>query len=189
MKGHPVPGAWNPAADVFIDPIPGLLHHKYFLVDADTIGGNPITVTGSYNWEIPAETGNDENMLIIHNSRINNLYYQEFMQRYHESGGMLVGTGNGEAEPLQPEGFWLNQNYPNPFSTSTSIKFSIPHTCRVKIVVCDLLGREIHTLVNAKLQPGIHEISFDGSSLKTGVYFLKMSAGDYSAFRKMQLNN
>jgi hypothetical protein len=187
MKGQPVPGTWNPPADVFIDTIPGLLHHKYFLVDADTSGGNKITATGSYNWETPAETGNDENMLVIHDARINNLYYQEFLARYHESGGMLVGKGNSVPEPWQSAGFSLNQNYPNPFATTTAIRFTIARTSRVKIVVTDLLGLEIQTLVNDKLQPGAYETSFDGSSVKSGVCFLKMSAGDYSAVRKMMV--
>jgi HKD family nuclease len=187
MKGHPVPGTWNPAADVFINPIPGLLHHKYFLVDADTSGGNKIIVTGSYNWEIPAETGNDENMLVIHNSRINNLYYQEFMQRYHESGGQLVGTGIDHPAPTQPEGFSLGQNYPNPFYPVTTIGFAIAQTCRVKLSVYDMMGIEVQVLVNKILKPGTYETSFDGNSLTNGFYFFKISAGSYSETRKMML--
>ncbi len=187
MKGHPVPGAWDPPANVFIDTIRGLLHHKYCLVNADTIGGNRILVTGSYNWEIPAETGNDENMLVIYNARVNNLYYQEFIQRYHESGGISVGTDIGDPDAGQPEGFSLSQNYPNPFYPATSIPFTITHTCNVKLVVYDLMGCEVQTLVNEILQPGKHETSFDGSALNSGVYFYKISAEDYSVAKKMLL--
>jgi phosphatidylserine/phosphatidylglycerophosphate/cardiolipin synthase-like enzyme len=58
--------------------------HLFFLIDADTSGENKIAVTGSFNWEIPAESENDENELIIFNARVNNLYFQEFMARYRE---------------------------------------------------------------------------------------------------------
>ena len=150
-------------------------------------GGNKITATGSYNWETPAETGNDENMLVIHDARINNLYYQEFIARYHESGGMLVGMGNGGAEPWQSDGFSLNQNYPNPFSSATGIRFRIAQTCNVKLSVYDMMGVEVQVLENKILKPGTYETSFDGSSLTNGFYFYKISAGGYSETRKMML--
>jgi hypothetical protein len=187
MKGHPVPGAWNPPADVFIDTIPGLLHHKYFMVDADVSGGNKILVTGSYNWETPAETGNDENLLVIRDARINNLYYQEFVKRYHESGGVIVSAGNDGPAPVQQGGFSLSQNYPNPFYPATSIRFSVARSCHVKITVYNLMGVEVQTLVNEILQPGTHQTSFDGSALSNGVYFYKISGGDFSLTRKMIL--
>ena len=188
MKGHPVPGAWDPHADVFIDTIPGLLHHKYFLVDADTIGGNKIIATGSYNWETPAETGNDENLLVIYNARINNLYYQEFMARYHESGGVLVGIGFGETHHKAPQGFSLEQNYPNPFNPETKIKYIVATTCNVEIAVYDRMGRKVQTLLNETLQPGSYESLFDGSGLTNGVYFYTITAGDYAVTKKMILN-
>jgi len=187
MKGHPVPGAWNPPADVFIDTIPGLLHHKYFMVDADASGGNKILVTGSYNWETPAETGNDENLLVIWDARINNLYYQEFVKRYHESGGVIVSVGNDGTAPVQPGGFSLSQNYPNPFYPVTSIRFSVARSCHVKIIVYNLMGLEVQTLVNKILKPGSYETSFDGNSLTNGFYFYKISAGSYSETMKMML--
>jgi hypothetical protein len=188
MKGHPVAGAWNPPALVYIDTIPGLLHHKYFMVDADTSGGNKILATGSYNWETPAETGNDENLLVIYDARINNLYYQEFMARYLESGGDLGGTGIGDEGENYSPGFSLFQNYPNPFNQTTLIKYYISESCHVKIEIFDKLGRKVHTLLNQILKPGLHESSFDGAAFAGGFYFYKITAGDYSATRKMMLN-
>lgn len=188
MKGHPVPGAWNPPADVFIDTITGLLHHKYFMVDADTSGGNRILATGSYNWETPAETGNDENMLVIYDARVNNLYYQEFMARYLESGGEPGSSGIGDDGGDASHGFMLFQNYPNPFHLTTMIRYKITALCRVKIEVYDKLGRIVQTLVDETLNPGLHETPFDGSSLAGGVFFCKITAGDYSATRKMMMN-
>jgi hypothetical protein len=188
MKGHPVPGAWDPPADVYIDTIPGLLHHKYFLVDADTSVAGRILATGSYNWETPAETGNDENLLVIHDARINNLYYQEFAQRYHESGGISVGSGIGDPDRGQSGGFSLSQNFPNPFCPSTVIRFTIAKTTHVELIAYDVMGRKVQTLVNEIRQPGKYETSFDGSALNSGVYFYKIAAGDYTVIKKMILN-
>ena len=185
MKGKPVPGAWDPPANVFIDTIPGLLHHKYFVVDADTIGGNKIIATGSYNWETPAETGNDENLLVIYDARINNLYFQEFMARYLESGGEPTGSGTGNERVKNSPLFSLYQNSPNPFDLTTSIKFDITAPCNLKIVVCDFMGREVQTLVDRKMFPGSYETSFDRHSLPRGVYFCQISAEGCSESMKM----
>jgi len=185
MKGQAVPGAWNPRADVFIDTISGLLHHKYFIVDANTSGGTKIAATGSYNWETPAETGNDENLLVIYNARVNNLYYQEFMARYRESGGFRAGNGFGDNMQKAPPGISLEQNYPNPFDRNTSIKFNITEPCMVKIVVYDHTGGEVQTLVNRKMTSGSYETFFDGRSQSSGLYFYQISADGYSETKKM----
>ena len=185
MKGKSVPGAWDPPAHVFIDTIPGLLHHKYFVVDADTLGGNKIIATGSYNWETPAETGNDENLLVIYNARINNLYFQEFMARYLESGGEPTGSGTGNEMVKNSPLFSMFQNYPNPFDLTTSIKFNITESCNLKIVLRDFMGREVQTLVDRKLSPGSYETSVDGHSLSPGLYFCQISAEGCSETMKM----
>jgi hypothetical protein len=185
MRGLPVANTWNPPADVLLDTIPGLIHHKYLITDANITGGNKITCTGSFNWETPANTGNDENSLTIFDARVNNLYYQEFYQRYLESGGksILINHSGGEVQP----GFVLNQNYPNPFHDQTTIKISINKVSHVKLVVRDILGHEAHAFKNKTLQPGLHEYIFDGSSLPDGIYFYTISSGNYSATRKMIL--
>ncbi len=185
MKGTADTNAWNPPADVFIDTIAGLLHHKYFIIDANSPAGNKITVTGSFNWEPPACSENDENELIIFDARVNNLYYQEFHQRYRESGGKLIGIGYIRTE--EPMGVLLSQNYPNPFNPVTNIKFHVAKSSLVKIVVYDMMGCEVQTLVNKTLNPGSYETTFDGSSLTGGVYLYQISAGDYSETKRMML--
>ncbi len=79
---------WSPPADVFVDSVDGnLLHHKYMLIDSDDWTSNPIVITGSYNLSAAAETGNDENILIIHSRYFAELFLQEFAARYYEAGG------------------------------------------------------------------------------------------------------
>ena len=88
-------------------------------------------------------------------------------------------------ENVIPIYYKLYTNFPNPFNPQTKIKFDIPKASTVKIVVYDVMGREVQTLVNESLKPGTYEASFDGSQLTSGVYFYKISAGDFSETKKM----
>jgi hypothetical protein len=86
----------------------------------------------------------------------------------------------------------LYQNYPNPFNPSTKIKFNIAsnvrsQTANVKLIIYDIIGREIKILVNEQLQPGTYEVTFDGSALPSGVYFYKLETGNYTETEKMLL--
>jgi len=86
------------------------------------------------------------------------------------NGGVWVNNISTET----PTKYSLSQNYPNPFNPTTNIKFSIVNTGEVKLVVYDIMGKEVQTLVNERLQPGTYEAAFDGSSLNSGVYFYKL---------------
>ncbi len=70
--------------------LPGILHHKYLIVDQADTTSDPLVLTGSNNWSTSAIVGNDENMLIIHHPAIANQYYQEFWQRFFENGGGIL---------------------------------------------------------------------------------------------------
>jgi hypothetical protein len=63
----------------------------------------------------------------------------------------------------------------------------MPKQGYVKITVFDVLGKEVQTLVNKQLSPGIYEADFDGSNLPSGVYYYKLEAGDYKETKKMVL--
>ncbi|HEY9167515.1 MAG TPA: T9SS type A sorting domain-containing protein [Candidatus Kryptonia bacterium] len=86
-----------------------------------------------------------------------------------------------------PVEFRLLQNYPNPFNPSTVISYQLPAVSRVTLKVFDILGREIATLVDARENAGYHEVRFDGSRLSSGVYFYRMTAGNYVSTRKLLL--
>jgi photosystem II stability/assembly factor-like uncharacterized protein len=91
-----------------------------------------------------------------------------------------------------PVSFELFQNFPNPFNPKTKIKFSLPKTgftggMEVCIKVYDILGREVAVLVNEKLYPGTYETEFEGNNLSSGIYFCRISAGDFSQSKKMVL--
>jgi photosystem II stability/assembly factor-like uncharacterized protein len=92
-----------------------------------------------------------------------------------------------------PDRYSLSQNYPNPFNPVTKIRFAIGNTENriqntvVKIAVYDIAGREVETLVNQAMQPGVYEVIFDGSGLSSGIYFYKIEAGNYSETKRMVL--
>jgi hypothetical protein len=79
-----------------------------------------------------------------------------------------------------PEKFVLYHNYPNPFNPTTKIGFDIPsivkpETSSVKLIVLDILGREIATLVNEQLSPGTYEVDWDASDYPSGVYYYQLT--------------
>jgi hypothetical protein len=86
-----------------------------------------------------------------------------------------------------PVRFSLEQNYPNPFNPSTTIRYSLLHTGYIRLLVYDVLGRQVALLVDKRQDAGVYETSFDASFLPSGVYFLRMQAGDFMKTRKMVL--
>ena len=84
-------------------------------------------------------------------------------------------------------GYSLSNNYPNPFNPSTVINYSLPAESHVSIKVYDITGKEISALVNEMQQAGEHSITFNGSNLASGIYLLRMSAGNFSSTIKMSL--
>ncbi|MEW6506106.1 MAG: T9SS type A sorting domain-containing protein [Bacteroidota bacterium] len=86
-----------------------------------------------------------------------------------------------------PTTYNLFQNYPNPFNPTTRIKYSIPNSEKVLLKVYDVLGREVETLLNKYETAGTHEIEFNGINLTSGLYFYKITSGNYSETRKMIL--
>lgn len=86
-----------------------------------------------------------------------------------------------------PSVFSLFQNYPNPFNPVTKINFDLPKNSKVKLVVYDLLGREVRTLVESELLTGKYEFEFDGGDLVSGVYFYRIVAGDFVQTKRMVL--
>jgi len=86
-----------------------------------------------------------------------------------------------------PDKFSLSQNYPNPFNPQTKIKFAIPKASFTQLIIYDLLGREVATLVNEELRPGTYEADWDASSFSSGVYFYRIISGEFVETKKMVL--
>jgi hypothetical protein len=86
-----------------------------------------------------------------------------------------------------PEQFHLYQNYPNPFNPISKIKYQISKLSDVKLVIYDVLGKEIAVLVNQRVQPGTYELTWDASNYPSGVYFCKLITNEYNETKKLVL--
>ncbi len=165
----------------------GLLHHKYAVIDAQT-GYSPTVITGSHNWSSSAENSNDENTLIIHDGQIANFYLQEFAARYYEAGGIdsIVVTDIYDDTKIPVE-YSLSQNYPNPFNPSTNINISIPKRSKVELNIFNALGQKVFTILNEEKEAGSYKVTFNAASLPSGVYFYRISAGEFNQTKKLIL--
>lgn len=92
-----------------------------------------------------------------------------------------------EVEINLPTRFQLEQNHPNPFNLVTLIKYQLPFKSSVTLTIFDILGKEVETLVNEEKDAGYYQISFDASSLSSGIYFYTLQAENYFVTKKMIL--
>ncbi|TDJ55980.1 MAG: choice-of-anchor D domain-containing protein [Ignavibacteria bacterium] len=177
--------------------------------DIDFDGGEDV-ITGDQNGTFYCVSGKDGSLIFNNNfpgDRISSVnvmpsvdgnYSFELLAGSKEgkvvcfSGGVdTVSTGIVNEE-LIPDNFVLYQNYPNPFNPSTKIKFSIPsvetgHAPSVQLIVYDILGNEVTTLVNEEKPQGIYEVEFDASMYSSGVYFYQLRSGGFIDVKKMIL--
>jgi hypothetical protein len=135
------------------------------------------------------------------------LYYAKNLGIYGSSNGELQSRGyslkgcviNGivygdtnftaihSSQSEVPVSYQLFQNYPNPFNPSTKIKYTIAKSGDVMLKIFDVLGKEVNTLVSKKQRPGTYEADWDGTYYTSGVYFYKLTSGDFSETKSMVL--
>jgi len=98
-------------------------------------------------------------------------------------GNLLSVMRNGD---VIPGSFMLAQNYPNPFNPSTTISFSLPKSSNVSLLIYDALGREVTTLLkNESMSAGNYSTQWNAASSPSGVYFYRITAGDFTQVKKM----
>jgi len=111
--------------------------------------------------------------------------------RFYPQESMMIIQAATEVEEgeLNPEEFSLNQNYPNPFNPNTSISFTLPKSTEVSLVVYDLMGNLVATLVEERMEKGFHTIEFNSSkyNLSSGVYLYKLKTPEFTSIKKMVL--
>ena len=84
-----------------------------------------------------------------------------------------------------PSTYALEQNFPNPFNPTTSIRYRIPATSKVSLQLFDILGREVQTLVNTIQSSGTYTVTLNARNLASGVYFYRFNAGGFSSTKKL----
>lgn len=113
--------------------------------------------------------------------------YEYKLKQIDYNGNFEFFNLSGIVEINNPEKFELKQNYPNPFNPSTKIQFYIPSISNVKLAVYDITGKEVAVLVNENLNPGYYENVFNAGNLTSGIYYYKLTAGNFSETKKMML--
>ena len=98
-----------------------------------------------------------------------------------------VGVNEREGLSSVPEIYSLSQNYPNPFNPVSTIRYEVPKSGDVSLIVYDILGREVTRLVDSYLEPGSHQVRWNASDFASGIYFYRLQAGDFVQTRKMVL--
>lgn len=98
----------------------------------------------------------------------------------------MISTSNETEE--QVNAYKLDQNYPNPFNPATNISFTLPNAADVNLAVYNMLGQKVATLISGKtMTQGVHSVSFDASSLASGIYIYRLEAGSFVSNKRMTL--
>jgi beta-1,2-mannobiose phosphorylase / 1,2-beta-oligomannan phosphorylase len=201
-------GVWSPDVLALGDSLymwyvgvqPGLYGKTGLAVSKDGItswtkcGENPVLVPGG------AGTWDAERTLVGTVLQVRDTLHMWYhgWRTPHSSYQCSIGhatvliTGVDDEKGNIPGAFLLMQNYPNPFNPSTTIAYAIPGSreyavggMETKLVVYDLLGREVAVLVNEKKAPGRYEVIFDAGGLSSGVYFYRLEAGTFVETKKL----
>jgi len=113
------------------------------------------------------------------------IYAQQISK--HGNLGEIITTVIAEDNNINPGSFYLTQNYPNPFNPITNIQYALGNRQFVMLKVYDILGRQVVTLVNEEKSAGSYTVEFNAEELSSGVYFYKLTAGEFSATKKLVL--
>lgn len=147
---------------------PGIMHHKYAIVDHANLNNDPLVLTGSHNWSSAATQRNDENTLIIHDQLIANQYFQEFLHLFNDNGGSL-----GFSDDAIIGGFNM---YPNPTYDYCTISIESSKDLSVPLVIRDVTGKVLRTQT-VPLFAGSNELMLDIAGVKAGVYLVQIGSG------------
>ncbi|MCB0724841.1 MAG: T9SS type A sorting domain-containing protein [Ignavibacteriae bacterium] len=146
------------------------------------------------NFQVVGTTGaNAENFTDNSGISPTNLYYYRVYafngasnSAYSDTIAVLV-TGNIQAGNSIPDKYKLYNNYPNPFNPSTKIKFDLSQNTDVRLTIYDMRGSDVQEVINTQMNAGSYEFSFNGANLSSGVYFYRLTAGNFVETKQMVL--
>ncbi len=122
------------------------------------------------------------------------LSWRDWLQSSRQLVGCIINkinygsiTGIYNNEKSFPIDYQLFQNYPNPFNPITTIKYSVPQSSLISIIIFDVLGKNVATILNEYKPAGSYSVEFDGNKLASGIYFYQMRAGNFIDTKKLLL--
>jgi len=141
-------------------------------------------------WPLPEDFSYSANLTSTDGFHVGSLvYYPDELAQYEE---LIIGVDDAKTDNV-PQKFALEQNYPNPFNPVTTINYNLNTTNEVKLIVYNMLGRKIKTLVNSsKMIAGNHTVTWDGiddlgQKVSNGIYFYRLQMGSKTKVKKMIL--
>ena len=159
---------------------------------SDWIGNNPLRV-GTFRVKREKNKFDAGNVFINWNFAGNNTtiltghFFTNITNPSDFVSDMLL-TGLKNIKNAIPEDYYLAQNYPNPFNPTTTIKFYLKRSGKVKLSVYNIIGQKVADLINQELPSGFHKIKFNASNLASGVYIYRLDVGDkFISVKKMIL--
>jgi hypothetical protein len=176
--------SWTPTTDLNNDPV----IYQFVLLPniAEVVAQtNSLTITGqqvlgwlggqgekTFDWTVRTT---DQNNPVVHSKDTSSVTF-------------VNKTTDVDEQSIIPAEFFVDQNYPNPFNPTTTIQFGLPEAADVNLVVYDMLGREVATLIsNRSMNAGYHTVIFNANALASGHYIYKLTAGQKTEIKKMLL--
>lgn len=161
-------GAWFDLLDIHVDPDEFILEPGDsidIMLTYDIVGAE--IDPGRYQFQLELENDSPISMIII--------------------PMFFVVSESVENGQLSPYFFELSDPYPNPFNATATVEFSLDRPSLVDMKLYDLAGREVSVLASNEYKAGLHRIAFNGNNLSTGLYFVKLEAGEYRSVKRMLL--
>ena len=160
------------------DKIIGAGQWQNSLISVPVMGSDGYDFTRGY-----IETGSTPQFKLLSYGKLINL---EGDIPSFENNQIYMISSLTKAMPL-PEAFSLSRAYPNPFNPITNLNFTLPIESEVSFSIYNMQGREVESLVHGNMQPGYHSVKWDANSHASGIYFVKMVAGEYINTQKLML--
>ncbi len=144
-----------------------------------------IRPAGAAPWNAPLSAGNPTFIYVI---TVPGKYAYICEPHAPDMAGVINATPSSITQVNElVTGYEISQNYPNPFNPSTKIRFAIPTNEFVSLKIYNELGKEVESLVNARLSAGTYEADWNAANLNSGVYYYRIQAGSFLQTRKMLL--
>jgi len=192
--------------DVVIDITAPAVEGDYYFTVAHALELTGAQVASLTNWQVPgsphwddgcdiADWGETEYTESLLNLGVSCTY--EGAGGYHQrrlAAAMIkvevktsLAANDGDFDTELPANYTVSQNYPNPFNPTTIIEYTLPRAEHVQVVIYNLLGQEVETLVNARQTAGYYQVTWNAGNATSGIYFYRVTAGSIDKTKKMVL--
>ncbi len=106
---------------------------------------------------------------------------------FGDEGFAKKAIGSKSEDISLPREYSLSNNYPNPFNPVTRIEFALPEAGMTRLIIYDIVGREIAILLDGEMDAGFHNVTWNANEVASGIYFYRLTSGTFADTKKMVL--